>query len=274
MPNLQLVRTWNDKALPYSMIAGSIQSEEEDYSKFRAGGIAQITKKPQTQETTTIEKGAMSDDPPRLAETVDLGTTQITGGRHELPKIHVEDSVQEGEDRVEAENPQGVESDRTESDGTNSLSYEGREDNEDAPITASTMISSGSSNMVANSITLQSETDLTSLNAEMMPVEDADDDVGDAVEVVEILPPLELPGMVFDDSAQRVLPPSIMQQACIIADQRPQADLEKKQRLRGFLQKTLMEQEEQVEFFLGCLADHGPWFGVEKRLSQENLRVQ
>ncbi|KAK4690895.1 hypothetical protein P7C71_g5996, partial [Lecanoromycetidae sp. Uapishka_2] len=66
------------------------------------------------------------------------------------------------------------------------------------------------------------------------------------------------------------LPPSIKEQALIIANQGPSTFAGEE--YQGFLQQSAEEQDRQTELFFKCLANHGPWFGVTKRISQESLK--
>lgn len=83
------------------------------------------------------------------------------------------------------------------------------------------------------------------------------------------LPSQNLAGAVFGNISRPAVPPSVIQQACIIA-RRSSCVLAEAQ-FQAFECQPLEVQRQSIRIFFENLASRGPEFGVTRRLSQEEL---
>jgi len=75
--------------------------------------------------------------------------------------------------------------------------------------------------------------------------------------------------LTFQTMSSPEVPPSIIEQARIIAKQRP--DAESEEEYMRWRQQPEEEQERSMKAYFECLAHFGPWFGGRRLLSQETL---
>lgn len=88
-------------------------------------------------------------------------------------------------------------------------------------------------------------------------------------EAQNIFPPANFGAFAFEKLQSPVVPPSIFEQARIIAGQNPNSERE----YQEFLQKPPEIQERELKACLDCLTFVGPWFGVRRRASQDHITL-
>ena len=114
--------------------------------------------------------------------------------------------------------------------------------------------------------------DTISTIVEDKPVSNADEEYGIDAESETINAPMKqaLGDVAFSNVLSPELPPSITEQVRIIATQKvpSDADAREQERLRGMPDEY---RERRIKIFYEYLAGRGPWFGVTKRMSQENI---
>lgn len=119
---------------------------------------------------------------------------------------------------------------------------------------------------------LRSETASTMVDVEKMWMRrDDEDETEDPTDFLNVFPGQDLGVVAFSHEPNVQLPPSIFEQVSIIAEQNPDRELQMEEKIEEFLQQSDDAQEEQLQVFYDCLASYGPWFGVTKRLSQEDM---
>ena len=82
-------------------------------------------------------------------------------------------------------------------------------------------------------------------------------------------PPANVGALAFETLQCPLVPPSIFEQARIIAGQNPNAEKE----YQEFLRQTPEIQERELKALLDCLTFVGPWFGVRRRASQDHIAL-
>ena len=88
-------------------------------------------------------------------------------------------------------------------------------------------------------------------------------------EVQNAFPPADVGGLAFETLQCPLVPPSIFEQARIIAGQNPNSEKE----YQEFLQQPLEIQQRELKAFLDCMTFVGPWFGVKRRVSQDHIAL-
>ena len=82
-------------------------------------------------------------------------------------------------------------------------------------------------------------------------------------------PPANVGALAFDTVQCHLVPPSIFEQARIIARQNPNSEKE----YQEFLRQPPEIQQRELKACLDCLTFVGPWFGVRRRASQDHIAL-
>lgn len=141
---------------------------------------------------------------------------------------------------------------------------------------ASTRVASAPSNTGFHgyeSAMIGTETVSTLIDVEDMWTRRDDEEAAgeDPSATLHAFPEQDLREVAFNLGPEPQLPPSIFEQAAIIARQSANYDSHVEDGAERHVAPLSMAQEEELQVFYQCLANYGPWFGVTKRLSQEDM---
>ena len=133
----------------------------------------------------------------------------------------------------------------------------------------STEIPSASSQRIHSQIS-GDETDSTRLDAKTRWAF-LDEDRRDDSDANAELASHDFEDLALDTVQRPEVPPSIMEQVNIIASQHPESLTE--EQYQNFLKHPRERQRQSVRVVLNNLAGLGPWFGVKRRMSQEENMI-
>ena len=88
-------------------------------------------------------------------------------------------------------------------------------------------------------------------------------------EIQDTCPPANVGALAFETLQSPLVPPSIFEQARIIARQNPNSEKE----CEEFLRQPPEIQQRELKACLDCLTFVGPWFGVRRRASQDHIAL-
>lgn len=100
---------------------------------------------------------------------------------------------------------------------------------------------------------------------------DDEEIVEDLADLSAGFPTQNLEDIAFSTGSEIQLPPSIFEQASIIARQNINHAPYTEDEYETWSEPLDEAEEERLDVFYECLANYGPWFGVTKRLSQEDM---